>query len=636
MQSSLFRKDIQGLRGIAIFFVLIFHFYPDIFSKGFLGVDLFFVISGYLLTFIYFKKKISHFDFFARRLKRLLIPILAITFFSILLATFLLLPVDLSNFWNSVLTTVFFVSNFYFLLTGGYFGGINELKPFIHMWSLAMEMQFYFVYTILLLLISKFFKKNYILFIFFLTFTSFFLYLFLISYEKNELAFFLLPTRLWEFLFGSVVYFIPIIKIHKRLNYIIYVFAIFIIFILVAAYKLQITDLTRQFLVVFFVGLVIYAGTKIKNDNLLLGNSFFQFLGKISYSTYLVHWPILVFVKYYLVRDISDTEKFILLLIVLFLSYFFWLFIEKKFRYKFDHQKIWKVYFISLSIIFLLFAINFINKSFIQRINKDILIISNSIDSNYRCDLFSYIVFQNTRNCKVVFDNKKNSYNIILLGNSHAQMYGYAFEKILQKKNLNGLIIPENGCLPTTTINITKDCIITANKNLNKIIKNKDINFVFIGLNWDHESLKDINNNNVDNINNLALSKSLYELIKNLESHNIKTALIGPVSEPNYKFSSIASRNLHYGHTKNFNNFKETKIEFENRFFGVFDFFNSKKYENFIKPHLLQCGSGKCLFVINGNSLFSDHSHLSKYGSFFMQALLQKEIEKFYMKYNKN
>jgi peptidoglycan/LPS O-acetylase OafA/YrhL len=117
---------------------------------------------------------------------------------------------------------------------------------------------------------------------------------------------------LWEFLFGSIIYFTPTIKIHKRLNYIIYVFAIFIIFILVAAYKLQITDLTRQFLVVFFVGLVIYAGTKIKNDNLLLGNFFFQFLGKISYSTYLVHWPILVFVNYYLVRDISDAEKLIL------------------------------------------------------------------------------------------------------------------------------------------------------------------------------------------------------------------------------------------------------------------------------------------------------------------------------------
>ena len=206
----------------------------------------------------------------------------------------------------------------------------------------------------------------------------------------------------------------------------------------------------------------------------------------------------------------------------------------------------------------------------------------------------------------------------------------------MQNKNLNGLIIPENGCLPTTTVNITKDCIITANKNLNKIIKNKDIVFVLIGLNWEHESLKDINDNNIDNINHLALSKSLYELIKSLESHNIKTALIGPVSEPSYKFSSIVSRNLHYGHVKNFNNFKETKIEFENRFLGVFDFFNSKKYESFIKPHLLQCGSGKCLFVINGNSLFSDHSHISKYGSFFMQALLQKEIEKFYMKNNKN
>ena len=636
MQPSLFRKDIQGLRGVAILFVLFYHFYPNNFPKGFLGVDLFFVISGYLLTFIYFKKKNSFFIFFTRRVKRLAPPILAVTFFSIFFGTIFLLPSDLNNFWKSILATVVFLPNFYFLLTGGYFGGINELKPFLHMWSLGMEMQFYFIYPIFLLLINKFLKNKYFFFIFFLFFFSLILYLSLIFYQNSELAFFLLPARLWEFLLGSIVYFIPFIKINKRLNYIIYIFSLFIIFILLIFYNLQITNLTRQILLVFFVSIVIYFGNKIKKDNLFLGNFFFQFFGKISYSTYLVHWPILVFMKYYLVRDISGAEKFTLLLIVLFLSYFFWFFTEKKFKYKFQNLNVWRFYFISSLLIFFLFLVNFINKSFAQRINKDILVISNTVDSNYRCDFLSYFILKNTRNCQIAYDKEKKIYNIILLGNSHAQMYGYAFENILKDKNLNGLIIPENGCLPTTTINITKDCIIKANNNLRKIINNKEIDLVIIGLNWDHGSLKDINDNNINNINNLALSKSLYELIKNLESHNIKTALIGPVSEPNYKFSSIVSRNLHYGHVKNFNNFKETKIEFENRFLGVFDFFNSKKYENFIKPHLLQCGSGKCLFVINGNSLFSDHSHLSKYGSVFMQVLLQKEIEKFYMKSNKN
>jgi len=161
MKSSFFIKDIQGLRGVAILFVLLFHYYPDFFSKGFLGVDLFFVISGYLVTLIFFKKKYSFSIFFIKRLKRLLPSIIDTILFSIILSLSFFLPVDLNNFFNSVLASIFFVPNIYFLLKSGYFASINELKPLLHMWSLGVEIQFYFFYPILLFIIRRYFKKNF-------------------------------------------------------------------------------------------------------------------------------------------------------------------------------------------------------------------------------------------------------------------------------------------------------------------------------------------------------------------------------------------------------------------------------------------------------------------------------------------
>ena len=132
MKSLSFREDIQGLRGLAIFFVLVFHFFPDYLPKGFLGVDLFFVISGYLITKIFFTKKKNYFfDFFYKRLNRILPSIIFTIILCIVFAFVLFLPNDLNNFWNSVLSSIFFIPNFYFLFTSGYFGEINELKPLI-------------------------------------------------------------------------------------------------------------------------------------------------------------------------------------------------------------------------------------------------------------------------------------------------------------------------------------------------------------------------------------------------------------------------------------------------------------------------------------------------------------------------
>ena len=173
-KSLIFNKDIESLRGLAIFFVLIYHFYPNILPKGYLGVDLFFVISGYLITSLLLKnKKVSFLYFINRRLLRLLPPIFAVLILCILLTSIIFLKHDLESFWKSLLTTIFIIPNFYFLITSGYFGEVNELKPLLHMWSIGVEIQFYIFFSIYLILIKKFFKNKFLFFIFLIMIISF-------------------------------------------------------------------------------------------------------------------------------------------------------------------------------------------------------------------------------------------------------------------------------------------------------------------------------------------------------------------------------------------------------------------------------------------------------------------------------
>ena len=144
------RLDIQGLRGLAILSVILFHFFPKLFPMGYLGVDLFFVISGFLITSIVWskleEKKFSFKLFFIKRVYRIIIPILFIIFFFGILSFFILLPKDLGTFWNSALSTLLFVPNIFFWITGGYFGTANEYKALLHLWSIGVELQFYFLF----------------------------------------------------------------------------------------------------------------------------------------------------------------------------------------------------------------------------------------------------------------------------------------------------------------------------------------------------------------------------------------------------------------------------------------------------------------------------------------------------------
>ena len=158
------RTDIDTLRGVSVISVLIYHLNSSFFPNGYLGVDLFFVISGYVITRSIIKDlqngKFNFLNFYIKRARRILPALLFVLLTSLLFAGIFLLNADLKRFVESLISSLGFVSNFYFWLTGGYFSSNDQLKPLLHLWSLSVEEQFYIFFPIFLFLIYRFFKNK--------------------------------------------------------------------------------------------------------------------------------------------------------------------------------------------------------------------------------------------------------------------------------------------------------------------------------------------------------------------------------------------------------------------------------------------------------------------------------------------
>jgi peptidoglycan/LPS O-acetylase OafA/YrhL len=202
----IYRKEIDGLRALAVLPVILFHAGFELFSGGFIGVDVFFVISGYLITTIILAEleqgKFSLINFYERRARRILPALFLVMFVCIPFAWFWLLPSDMKDFSQSLVAVSFFASNILFWRESGYFDAAAELKPLLHTWSLAVEEQYYVLFPLFLMLFWKL-GKRWILLTLGLAFLASLALAQWAAYAKPSAAFYLLPTRGWELLIGA-------------------------------------------------------------------------------------------------------------------------------------------------------------------------------------------------------------------------------------------------------------------------------------------------------------------------------------------------------------------------------------------------------------------------------------------------
>lgn len=337
MHLTNYRADIDGLRAVAVLMVLMFHLGLGV-PGGYVGVDVFFVISGFLITGI-IKREIEQGEFtftgfYARRARRILPALLAVLLFSSVAAFFILLPSDLERFARSVVAALSSVSNFWFWSQGGYFGSTAEMAPLLHTWSLAVEEQFYLLLPIAMLLLSRWVPKwgpRVLLAVCVGTFAA---AAWFVAARTPE-VFYFTPFRAWELLMGSLlaVYRLPTVAHNLSRQWIAAVGLLLVVAPAFLYSRETVFPGPAAALPCVGAALLIWMGA---TGETLVGKLLQQralvFVGLISYSLYLWHWPLLVFAKHALGEGLALDLRLAIGLASMLLATLSWRFIETPFR----------------------------------------------------------------------------------------------------------------------------------------------------------------------------------------------------------------------------------------------------------------------------------------------------------------
>ena len=332
------RPDIDGLRAIAVIPVVLFHAGVPSMSGGYVGVDVFFVISGYLISKL-IKEEVeagnfSIIRFYDRRIRRILPALVFAVALTWLCAYYLFLPTYFADFAKSVVSVSLFSSNIYFWKASGYFQADAQLRPLLHTWSLGVEEQFYIIMPIAAMITAHFLRSKWLLVFGLAALASFALSVFAMSVAPTA-NFFLLPTRAWELLIGGLLAMAPPVRVDRRsLREALALLGLGLILGAVMLYDSGTPFPGYTALAPCLgAGLIIFAGgcgsTWVGS---FLSLRPMQAVGLISYSLYLVHWPIAVFVRYETLREPDLLTILVIVVASLLLGAFSWRYIEQPFR----------------------------------------------------------------------------------------------------------------------------------------------------------------------------------------------------------------------------------------------------------------------------------------------------------------
>ncbi|MGB2741768.1 MAG: acyltransferase family protein [Cognaticolwellia sp.] len=498
-----YRKDIDGLRAIAVALVIINHAGFSFFTGGFIGVDVFFVLSGYLITAIIYpriQEETFEFGWFlSRRIRRLMPVLFVVMGVSTVVFTFILLPTDLVLFYKSLVSISLYLGNFFFWLEhGGYFAGTTQEVPLLHTWSLAVEEQYYFVWPIALILLSKIFNttKTFIICILGLIFAAWF------SQWATEVtvgaAYYLLPTRFFELLAGSCLAMmwhkcqINNQTTHHMLS------VVGISLILFSAFTLNEHSQFPGYNALFpVIGTVLLIISNKGIINSLLSIKPIVYIGAISYSLYLWHWPILVFARYTAI-EMTLLTKLICIILTVILSVFSYHFVEQKFRFSASHSfkaTFTKMYFIPTCFFILIAFIGIFYNGFPERFSKEVVLqeaalhtFANETRKGCHSSLSQRDVMPSD-SCTFAAELDTSQNNFFIFGDSHANHLVPFFETLAIESNTTGIDYTLDRCLPIFDLDWgsnsykANECKL-RNNQAQSYIKSKDFNFVVLAASW--------------------------------------------------------------------------------------------------------------------------------------------------------
>jgi peptidoglycan/LPS O-acetylase OafA/YrhL len=490
-----YRSEIDGLRALAIIPIIFFHFNFEVFSGGFVGVDIFFVISGYLITSIILtdinQNKFSIFNFYHRRARRILPALFLMLFICIPLAMVILLPEDLKEFSNSLIAITLFISNIFFWRNSDYFDTSAELSPLLHTWSLAVEEQFYFIFPLIFIFFLK--RSKFLLLI--ITLMLFLASLCVSEYAANvhpTAAFFLLPFRGWELLMGVLTALClsqeNFINLKRTYREIASLFGLGLIIFAVFFFSKSTTFPGFNALIpTIGTSLIILSANKCTLVGKLLSTKIFVGIGLLSYGAYLWHQPLLAFSRYKNTGNLDNYSYILIFLGTFLIAYFSWKIIEMPFR----NNKIKQTKnFILISTLVLFFLITFA----IICITKNGF--ESRLDQNQR-NLLSF----NSYNYKEIYSqdkcflNRSQSYkdfnkfcksenlkdSIFIWGDSHAAALSFG----LRKNFKNVSQYTTSACPPILSNNSKlKSSCKKINEFISEMVIQQQPNILILHSNW--------------------------------------------------------------------------------------------------------------------------------------------------------
>lgn len=684
----LYRPEIDGLRAIAVLSVILYHAGIEIFKGGFVGVDIFFVISGFLITSIILKDlEMGDFTiskFYQRRVRRILPALITVILISIPFALFLLPPEDLHNFAKSSISSLTFWSNFQFSLEAGYFDTPGEYKPLLHTWSLSIEEQFYIIYPIFFIFFIKFNKKILI----FITSIILLLSLFfsqwsgnfnlqypfidddILFYSQSFWSEFMMPFgRIWELALGALCGFLIVSKKNyfQVNNKKVVLFNFFSLVGIVLIF-FSFFYLSENFPYPSFYSLIPTLGTALlilfcQKDTLvqkILSYRILVFIGLISYSAYLFHYPIFSFIKY----SYFTTDGFLyifLIPLILFIAFLNWKYIEKPFRQKNTPIKKLLI-FISLSYLFIfaicffIFSTDGLKERTKFKLPQNITQSFNELNSGIKCFDIGYIHLEkNQKNICQIGDGSKKEIDFVIFGDSHIVSYHDLFDKISKKYNKKGLFIGYSGCPPILDIyplrrdQREKDCN-KLNKYVFKIVNDKNIkNLVLIskwtyytdgnnfGKNLNFIGLKPRRSSN-KNLSRKAFEIGIEQTFKRYSKIGTNIFIFNQVphqimrpEEIYYKSYNINKNKfeknlLHYSVSlEKHNSLKQFTTKIFDQSLKKFKNLNLISFDDIFCDNM----DGKCLIGNTEHSFYTDPSHLSFYGAELTMDKIEKYIRDF-------
>ena len=640
-----YRPDVDGMRALAILSVLIFHAYPSSLPGGFVGVDIFFVISGYLISSIIFRGltlgTFSFFDFYARRVRRIFPAVTVVILGSFLLGFFFLTPYELEDLVRESPYAAFFLENWrLYVTTGGYWETATELKPFMHFWSLGVEEQYYIFYPLICFLLWKVSAKRFLASLVFMLLVSLGLCLYDTANEPVR-AFYSLHNRFWELLIGGVLAYVELKwpdykeKIKCQGVGIDNVFSVtgLLLIIFAIAFFEEGKDFPGWRALFPTVGsvLIIAAGTNAYLNKYVFSNKVAVFIGLISYPLYLWHWPFICIFRNNLAGELPTGWLMVTLIGLSFLmAYLTYMVIERPMR---SRKATWKLV---LTLTLLLAIISVGTKEVIRKVDaaEDILFsgvpeeVSNqkapipgltSHDENCDQKFGSHHAV-----CRTVGHNPK----AVIFGDSHAESLlrivfnkgGTKFQSFYLVASSAGLVFPDAYRL-TSRGKIDNENRMATKDFWENLEKYNEIETVILRGNWGGYLTMNI----VSEINSGWKKEELFRqhwrgVFERLKNLNKRVILV--LDNPSFKFNPL---------TKCIALQRVSIIKKHSECYATLDIDTTPEYstaKNMLISEALKfsnviladvedeiCHHGRCSLLHRNKPLYVDDNHLSDVGN---------------------